>query len=498
MYQCYDNKVFIRAHNLFKSYGADLVLNDVSVVINEGEIVLLEGDNGSGKTTLINILTGNIEPDSGELFINRKSESNNYHWEKKKNSIRFIGKQYNPQTFYKYGIGKIWQDIHLFSSLTVLDNVAVAFNHQLGENPFNVILKRKVKNNEIKNLIDSKKTLSLFGMDKYYQSSCDKISMGQMKRVTISRSIRSGVKLLFLDELFSGLDQIGKDRVLQYLLPLVKEKSITLVIVEHMIHLKELMPFVDYIWTINNGSLISKKYIHKEKINSLDNKKIDFNDIFPLKSNILYYRLLNTINAVPSIIKLSGGLEIHRFRSEYDELALSVRNISVDRGNRRVINELSFDIKKGQLIVIMAPNGWGKSTLLDALLGVIPISGGKIYMKNLDISRISTHRRIKLGISYMRSFSDPFYSLTIKENKTLIRNQVQLFDDINYDKKTSTLSGGQKKKLLFDMLPKGQIYIFDEPFQGIDESTVNKLLIFLKKSLDDGKSFILAIPVEIY
>ena len=132
-------QVLLRAQDLHQQFGGQTILNRVSVELGAGEVVLLRGANGSGKTTLLNILTGNLEPDAGaiELMTNGVSEVFRYprRWWEMKSRL-------TPERVAKAGIGRTWQDIRLFSTQNLLDNIACAAPNQLGENPAWALLRR--------------------------------------------------------------------------------------------------------------------------------------------------------------------------------------------------------------------------------------------------------------------------------------------------------------------------------------------------------------------
>ena len=131
-----DRSVLLRFKNLRKSFGGHNVLDGISGEIHRGDIILLRGDNGSGKTTLLNILTGCLEPDSGTIEItspgpvdsNRQSKIENQKFNFPRSRWEDLNpfQRFTPERVARLGIGRTWQDVRLFGSLDLADNIAAA------------------------------------------------------------------------------------------------------------------------------------------------------------------------------------------------------------------------------------------------------------------------------------------------------------------------------------------------------------------------------------
>ncbi len=175
------NRIVLSARGLCKAFGGQVVLRDVSFDLKPGEVVLLRGENGSGKTTLLNILTGNLEPDAGELHLSVNSAQEVFRWPRRwwQNLSPFD--HFTPERIAWEGVGRVWQDIRLFSTMTVLDNVALATSKQVGENPIMALLRLGRDNKEeLYTQEQAGKWLNGLGLGERLNSSCDKISLGQM------------------------------------------------------------------------------------------------------------------------------------------------------------------------------------------------------------------------------------------------------------------------------------------------------------------------------
>lgn len=120
------SRVVLRAQGLRKAFGGQRVLDDLDLILHEGEVVLLRGENGSGKTTLLNILTGNLEPDTGTIEYLADSTPRSYsfprRWWQELNPFD----HFTPEFVAREGIGRTWQDVRLFGSQSLRDNFGLA------------------------------------------------------------------------------------------------------------------------------------------------------------------------------------------------------------------------------------------------------------------------------------------------------------------------------------------------------------------------------------
>lgn len=482
--------IVLSARGIIKAFDGQVVLDDISLDLRQGEVVLLRGENGSGKTTLLNILTGNLEPDRGEIHVNINSSKEVFSFPR--NWLKDINPfdHFTPERLAWEGIGRLWQDIRLFPTMTTLENVAIASQKQIGENPAWALLFPKAKRAEIQNVEVSSECLRKLGLAERLDSSCNKIAFGQMKRVAIARAIQAGAKVLFLDEPLSGLDKNETEDVMAYLKDLVKENSITLVMVEHIFNIPKILELADTVWTLSNGKLTINK---PNELN--EEQKNNRNDIYDLLKSIAGEKGRIYSEELPNGARLATAVP-----SGYNdsEITLEVKDLVVKRGIRTVINGLSLSLRKGQIAILEAPNGWGKSSLLDVISGIHSAESGKIIFKGKDISSIPTHKRIKKGLAYLRSQMSVFTSLSVKEHKRLANTKTHLFNNaLNGNSKGSFLSGGEKQKLLIDMLPDADVYLLDEPMIGLDKAAINRIAERISQFVKEGKTIFITVPEKL-
>lgn len=223
------------------SFGVQQILDNVSLSIKPGKAVLLRGDNGSGKSSLLNIISGFLRPDKGQIHL-------------RLNGSPVSVSTTSPERLARLGLGRLWQDIRLFPTMSVIENVLTATPRLLGQNPLMAMAAWPVSRRQERQALErARHHLSLVGMADRAHSSGDKLSLGQMKRVAIARLLQGGASLLLLDEPLAGLDQDAASSLLDTLKMLRSKEGKTLLVVEHQ-H-EKVTGLCDETWYLSSGKL---------------------------------------------------------------------------------------------------------------------------------------------------------------------------------------------------------------------------------------------------
>lgn len=193
----------IKVNNLEKKFGQNLVLKDINIEVQKGEVVTIIGSSGSGKSTLLRCLNLLEEPTSGEILY--KDEN-------------ILEKKFDLRA-YRTKVGMVFQNFNLFENKTVLENCTLSQEKVLK------ISKDKAQEK-------AKKFLKLVGMDKYVNAKPSQISGGQKQRVAIARALCMDPEVLLFDEPTSALDPEMVGEVLEVMTKLAKE-GITMIVVTH-------------------------------------------------------------------------------------------------------------------------------------------------------------------------------------------------------------------------------------------------------------------------
>jgi ABC-type branched-subunit amino acid transport system ATPase component len=233
--------VTLSTRDIAVAFGGHQVLRGVNLDVRSGQIALLRGANGCGKTTLLNILSGFLRPDAGSASFDS-------------NGIRIDILRESPNRLARLGVARLWQDIRLFPTMTVLENVLAASPHAIGINSaLTLFAYRKVKRQERAFHEQAMRWLELLGMADRAGSSGDMLSVGQSKRVAIARLLQTGAQVLLLDEPLAGLDQESAEKLVVDLNRLTDTTHKALLVVEH--NHDVIIPVCDLRLTLVDGLL---------------------------------------------------------------------------------------------------------------------------------------------------------------------------------------------------------------------------------------------------
>ena len=213
----------LKVQNINKYFGGLKAVNNVTLKVNQGSITGLIGPNGAGKTTLFNTIAGVYSPNSGEIFL----ENNNITGLK-------------PHELFNLGILRTFQIAHEFSSLTVLENLMMVPNKQLGENLIYAWFKNSlVKKQEEEIRAKAIEVIDFLNLSHLTQELAGNLSGGQKKLLELGRTMMVDSKLVLLDEVGAGVNRTLLNEISDAIIRLNKEKNYTFFVIEHDMDLIE-------------------------------------------------------------------------------------------------------------------------------------------------------------------------------------------------------------------------------------------------------------------
>ena len=233
-----NDKILFKVNNLTHSFGGLRAVDDFNLSVKTGEIWGILGPNGAGKTTAFNLVTGVYNPDSGNVILAHE-EINGLP------SHEIISK----------GIARTFQNIRLFASMSVLDNVRTAGYCRL-RYPLTSALFRtaRFRREEDGLLRSAREILEKFGLAGRMHESASSLSYGLQRKIEMARALMSGPVLLLLDEPGAGMNPAELDDLAELILWMRKEFALTIILIEHRMRL--VMKLCEYVKVLNFGKTI--------------------------------------------------------------------------------------------------------------------------------------------------------------------------------------------------------------------------------------------------
>lgn len=417
--------------NISKRFPGVMALRDVSLMLNRGEILGLSGENGAGKSTLIKILGGVYQPDEGSIQLCGAPV-------KIKDTHAGIG----------LGISIIYQELSLVPELSVAENL------YLGSLP------EKAGWIDYKTLNEnSRRILDILGLDISPEAKVGSLGISIQQLVEIGKALARDAKILIMDEPTSSLGREDAERLFKTMNNL-REKGYGIIFISH--RLEELFITADRIAVLRDGEIVDTRPVGEWDTDSLVfamvNRKID--QLFPKR-----------------------------------EISLGEEVLTVEALENRLVRNVSFSVRAGEIVGIAGLVGAGRSELLKTIYGVFRVRKGRIRISGRDCEISSPQSALKHGIALVpesRKAEGLLLESTVKENivlsvllkisrlhvigKTTIDriadNAVKYFD-IKTPSKNQTvvrLSGGNQQKIVFARIAETEprVLLLDEPTRGID------------------------------
>ncbi|RHR48234.1 ABC transporter ATP-binding protein [Clostridium sp. AF18-27] len=346
-----------------KEFPATLANDNVDFTAYKGEIHALLGENGAGKSTLMNILTGVLRPDGGEILINGARVS-----------------MKSPGDALALGIGMIYQHFKLVKPFTVAENIVLGMEQVK-------ILKKQALEQQVKALSEEYK------IDINPASAIWQLSIGEQQRVEILKVLYRKANILILDEPTAVLtpDEV---RELFGTLRNMAAMGCTIIFITHKMN--EVMEFADRITVLRDGRLV--KALKKEETTEQELAQL-------MVGREISMGRRNTENTTRN------------------ESILRVKGLTVLNDKKlKAVNDLSFDLYAGEILGIAGVSGNGQKELMEALAGLRPTVSGHLEVRGEDISRSSPRDRIGRGVAFIPEDRYGFAlikTMTVTENASL-------------------------------------------------------------------------------
>ena len=450
----------VRLRGIGKRFPGVIANDDINIDVHQGTIHAIVGENGAGKTTLMKILYGVQPPDSGTIEINGQQVS-----------------LHSPADAIKVGVGMVFQHFMLADNLTVLENVVLG-----GEKLHGIGAAARA---EITRLSDA------YGLDVEPDVLVEELGVGDRQRVEILKVLYRGARIIILDEPTAVLVPHEVDELFGNLRHL-KAEGFSIIFISHK--LDEVLAVADEITVIRRGTTV--KTVQPEGVTARQ------------------------------LAELMVGSELPSPSTESstvtDEVLLSVRDLELPShdGGRKLLEGISFEIHRGEVLGIAGVEGNGQSELVEAIMGMRPGATGVIELGGKDLSRRSTRERREGGIGYIpedRQRQGLLLDSPLWENRILghqgrppsVRHGLidkgaarkdtsRIIEE--YDVRTPgpdvlarALSGGNQQKLLVgrEMSSDPILLIASHPTRGVDVGAQAAIWTHIKRARREGLAVLL-------
>ena len=424
--------IILKADNINKVFPGVHALRDVDLELRKGEVHALLGENGAGKSTLIKVIGGMYIPDGGSLYLNGEKMS-------------FT----KPRDAIDNGISVIYQELQVSLNLSLAENI---FFGRLPHNKFGIVDRKQLKS-------DARTWLKKVGLNINPNMQARFLSTAQMQLLEIAKALSTEARIIIMDEPTSALSP-NEIEVLFSIIRGLRSQGVTILYVSHK--LEELFSICDRVTVMRDA----------EKIKTLDITSTDQDELVSLMvgRKVESDFIRDVVRGEESVLEIKG-LKTHK------------------------LQDISFDIKKGEILGFCGLMGAGKSEVARAIFGVDEIISGEILFKGQSL-RNTTDNCSKKGIGYIpedRKLSGLFLNLSVRENMTISTlRQFSKYMIINRQKektaiteqvntlqiktpsiaqKMCNLSGGNQQKCIIARWLAHKsltLLIIDEPTRGID------------------------------
>ena len=254
----------LRLENVTMQFGGVVAVNNLSLKVNEGEIVALIGPNGAGKTTAFNCITGVYQPTNGiveykgQPIVCAHPEGKMKKMYAGENGDMYMNQHVinpTPDRITKLGIARTFQNIRLWKSMTVFDNVLTAKHLLAKQNVFSATL-RLSKAEDKQMYEETEALLAEQDLLKYRDDLATSLPYGLQRRLEIARALATEPKLLLLDEPAAGMNPQETQELAEYIREIRDTHNLTIFLIEH--HMDLVMKISDYIYVIDFGSEIAR------------------------------------------------------------------------------------------------------------------------------------------------------------------------------------------------------------------------------------------------
>lgn len=452
----------LEAINLTKTFPGVVANQDVSLVVNRGEIVGLLGENGAGKSTLVKMIYGLYQPDSGEIRMNGET-------------VRING----PRDAIRRGIGMVHQHFQLVPDFTVAENVI------LGDEPrrWPFVNMRKA-NAQVAELAER------YGLALDPQARVEDLPVGTQQRVEILKALYRKADILIMDEPTAVLTPQETDEILAVMRGFA-DSGVSVIFITHK--LREVLAVADRIEVLRGGRVVG--------------------NTTPAETD--------QAGLAEMMVGRSVLLSVNKGPSHPGAVLLEVEQLNVlDDMGLPAVRDVSFAVRAGEILGVAGVEGNGQRELVQALTGLRPSTSNSLMVNGVNAKGATPHAIHALGVGHVpedREKDGLVGPYSIADNLVLdrfdesefARGGIRRMDAVDalastlvrdFDIRTPSiatsaeaLSGGNKQKIVIarELAAQPKVLIASQPTRGVDVGSIEFIHGQIIAARDSGTAVLL-------
>jgi branched-chain amino acid transport system ATP-binding protein len=433
----------LQVESIAKSFGGIKAVRGASFAVRDKSLHALIGPNGAGKTTAFNMLSGMFAPDTGKVRLDGRE----------------IG-GLSPEAITQAGIGRSFQITNLFPTLTVEENIRLAVQ---ARDPHRLNVWRAA--HELPGIAaDTTELLRWTGLAGAEKAEAGSLSYGGQRLLDMGLSLATRPRILLLDEPLAGLAAAERARVGDMIKALSQE--IPVLLVEHDID--RVFKLADHVTVMNDGEVLVDGTVEEAR----SSPKVQ--EVYLGSGN----------HAIAEKPRASSALP---------ETLLTLSGVNTFYGKSHILNDVSFDVHRNEVIALLGRNGAGKSTLLKTIIGIAPPRTGEIALGGVQIARLPSAHIARQGVGFVPQGRAMFAGMSVRDNLALGRHSrltgagkhwdedkiLEFFPRLRQRMDTAAdyLSGGEQQMVAVARALSGdtRILLLDEPFEGLSPAVTEEL-----------------------
>jgi len=447
-------EIILSICGMSKSFGRNRVLDHINLDVKKGTVMGLMGENGAGKSTMMKCLFGTYQKDEGKIFLDGKE-------------VSFSG----PKDALENGIAMVHQELNQCLERNVVDNL---FLGRYPRNSMGIVDEGRMKK-------EASELFRKLGMTVNLTQPMRNMSVSQRQMCEIAKAISYNAKVIVLDEPTSSLTVQEVEKLFE-MMNMLKEQGISLIYISHK--MDEIFTICDEVSVLRDGNLVMTKRSEDTDMNEL-------------------------------IAAMVGRSRFPPVDNEPKEPILSIQHLSTKFEPH--LQDISFDVKKGEIFGLYGLVGAGRTELLETIFGIRTRAAGRVYFNNHLMNFGSAKEAMEHGFALIteeRKANGLFLKGDLTFNTTIANlsqyKSGQLLSDAKMTKATSneikimhtkcmgpddmisSLSGGNQQKVIFGkwLEREPQVFMMDEPTRGIDVGAKYEIYELIIKMAKQGKTII--------